>query len=58
MTWPISRLPYSDGLTPSAALRSDFVTAAQKARATLPETIVPHAVLDRVLKAIQEVHGK
>jgi TRAP-type C4-dicarboxylate transport system substrate-binding protein len=43
---------------PSAALRSDFFTAAQKARASLPEAIVPHAVLDRVLKAIEEVHGK
>jgi TRAP-type C4-dicarboxylate transport system substrate-binding protein len=49
------------GLTvaaPSAALRDDFFAAAAKARATLAEAIVPHAVVNRVLKALAEVRAK
>ena len=43
---------------PSAALRADFFAAAGKARATLSDAVVPHAVIERVLKALAEVRAK
>ena len=43
---------------PSAALRADFFAAAEKARATLADAIVPRAVIDRVLEALAEVRAK
>jgi hypothetical protein len=43
---------------PSPALRADFFAAAEKARGTLGEKLVPRAVLDRVMKALAEVRAK
>ena len=43
---------------PSAAFRADFFAAAEKARATLSESVVPHVVIARVLKALAEVRAK
>jgi TRAP-type C4-dicarboxylate transport system substrate-binding protein len=43
---------------PSATLRADFFAAAQKARATLSDAVVSHAVIARVLKALAEVRAK
>jgi len=44
--------------TPSATLRADFFAAAQKARATLSDAVVSHAVIARVLEALAEVRAK
>jgi TRAP-type C4-dicarboxylate transport system substrate-binding protein len=43
---------------PSPALRADFFAAAEKARGTLGEKLVPRAVLDRVMKTLAEVRAK
>jgi len=43
---------------PSAALLADFFKAAEKARAALSDTIVPRAVVGRVLAALAEVRAK
>ncbi len=43
---------------PSAALRADFFAAADKARALLPDAVVPRAVVARVLSALTEVRAK
>ena len=43
---------------PSATLRADFFAAAEKARATLGDALVPRAVIERVLKALAEVRAK
>ncbi len=43
---------------PSPELRDDFFAAAQKARATLGEALVPREVFARVLKALAEARAK
>ena len=43
---------------PSSALRAEFFAAAEKARATLADKIVPRVVIDRVMKALAEVRAK
>ena len=44
--------------TPSPAFRADFFAAAGKARAALSDSVMPHAVVERVLKALSEVRAK
>ena len=43
---------------PSPALLGDFFRAAEKARAALSDSIVPHAVIARVLQALAEVRAR
>jgi TRAP-type C4-dicarboxylate transport system substrate-binding protein len=49
------------GLTPvpaSPAFRAEFVAAAREARGHLPESIMPHAVVERVLKTLAEYRAE
>jgi TRAP-type C4-dicarboxylate transport system substrate-binding protein len=43
---------------PSPGFRADFFAAAEKARATLGEALVPRDVIERVLKALAEARAK
>lgn len=43
---------------PSAALRADFFAAAERARATLADAVVPQAAIARVLAALAAVRAK